>query len=137
MALHLSLDGFTASLPSIIKIGQKIGFYLPPERADAVDFKPELIGPFRIIGIGRRVSALQAESPGGNGPDTRDLTLAVAKRPADMTAEEAKQYEELPADEKARHDAMVRMTDSLLRTRLMDVRAYQQHVVVRIYPASR
>jgi hypothetical protein len=88
VAFHLSLGQISSSLPSLLKVGDEIGFFLAPEKVaaptDPKSPKPatkqpaefEYIGPFRILSIGTKVSP-EANPGAGSGSDNRELTLAV------------------------------------------------------------
>jgi hypothetical protein len=86
VALHLSLEGLSASLPAIIKIGDEIGFYLPkqvttasPKDKEPASSQPsmEYVGPFRVLSIGKRVASDTPEKSGGFVVDEREITLAI------------------------------------------------------------
>lgn len=89
VALHLSLEGISSSLPSIVKVGDRIGFYLPrrftldpknpPEKEPAEKPSPlEYVGPFRVLSIGKRVSAdIPVKTGAFSAAEEREITLAI------------------------------------------------------------
>lgn len=87
VAEFLSLEGITNNLPKVLKVGDKIGFYVPvapptdgkgdPLKAGKMEI--EYIGPFRIVSIGGRITRDVSGKMSAATGETREIGFAVKK----------------------------------------------------------